>query len=237
MVAGPSLPPRSSHVSLRPHILCRAVGPLVVLIFPIWTLPFLLPCPKAVFPACRILSLRSLEGLCMAIQGLRKGCHGSHDAAQLPGLNLASEALQETVRMPADLLDPQVPPQSPLLLHGGAPGHQGCSHGFRVPSPRAGPGHIAKAPEAAPGCSSGGLCPGPRPGPQPWVRGSLLLPPGSALTQFLLLGPGSLSKEALLLLLLPPAATGALSPWGSAGPPCSMLLLLALLGMFPGQAI
>lgn len=54
------------------------------------------------------LSLGSLEGLRMAIQGLRKGCHSSHHSAQLPGLNLASESLQEAVGVPADLLDPQV---------------------------------------------------------------------------------------------------------------------------------
>lgn len=42
----------------------------------------------------------------MAIQGLRKGRHGPHHAAQLPGLNLASESLQKAVRVPADLLDP-----------------------------------------------------------------------------------------------------------------------------------
>lgn len=173
----------------------------------------------------------------MAIQGLRKGCHSSHHTAQLPGLDLASEPLQETVRVPAHLLHPQVPPQSSLFLQGGAPGHQGCSHGLWVPSPRAGPGHIAEAPEAAPPCSSGVLCPGPGPG---WlwhpVPGSLLRPPGPALTQFLLLGPGSLSEQPLLLLLLPPAVTGALSPWGSAGSLC-LTLLLALLGMFPGHAI
>lgn len=39
------------------------------------------------------LSLRSLEGLRVAIQGLRKGCHSSHHTAQLPSLNLASESL------------------------------------------------------------------------------------------------------------------------------------------------
>ena len=182
------------------------------------------------------LSLGSLEGLCVAIQGLRKGRHSSHHAAQLPGLNLASESLQEAVRVPADLLDPQVPPQSPLLLQGGAPGHQGCSHGLWVPSPRAGPGHIAKAPEAAPPCSSWVLCPGPSPGRLwPSVPTSLLCPLGSALTQFFLLGSGSLSEEPLLLLLLSPVVTGALSPWGSAGSLC--LVLLLLLGMFPGQAI
>lgn len=182
-------------------------------------------------------SLGSLEGLCVAIQGLRKRRHGPHHAAQLPGLNLASESLQEAVRVPADLLDPQVPPQGPLLLQGGTPGHQGCGHGLRVPSPRAGPGHIAKAPEAAPPRSSWVLCPGPSPGwLRPSVPTSLLRPLGSALTQFFLLGPGSLSEEPLLLLLPLPAVTGALSPWGSAGSLCLMLLLV-LLGMFLGQAI
>lgn len=173
----------------------------------------------------------------MAIQGLRKGCHSSHHSAQLPGLNLASESLQEAVGVPADLLDPQVPPQGPLLLQGRAPGHQGCSHGFWVSSARAGPGHITEAPESAPPRSSGVLCPGPGPG---WLQhsipGSLRCPPGSALTQFFLLGPGSLLEEPLLLLLLPPALTRALSPWGSAGSLC-LALLLALLGMFPGHAI
>lgn len=174
----------------------------------------------------------------MAIQGLRKGCHCSHHTAQLPGLNLASESLQKAIRVPADLLDPQVPPQSPLLLQRGAPGHQGCSHGLWVPSPRAGPGHITKSPEAAPPCSSGVLCPRPSPGWfGPSVPLSLLRPPGSALSQFFLLDPGSLSEEPLLFLLLSPALTGALSPWGSTGSLCFSLLLLALLGMFPGQAI
>lgn len=183
------------------------------------------------------LSLGSLEGLRMAIQGLRKGCHSSHHAAQLPSLNLASESLQEAVRVPADLLDPQVPPQSPLLLQGGPSGHQGCSHGLWVPSPRAGPGHIAKAPEAAPPCSSWVLCPGPSPGRLwPLVPTSLLCPPGSALTQFFLLGPGSLSEEPLFLLLLSPVLTGALSPRGLPGSLCFVLLLL-LLSMFLGQAI
>jgi hypothetical protein len=58
-----------------------------------------------------------------------------------------------------------------------------------------------------------------------------------ALTQFFLLGPGSLSEEPLLLLLLSPTVTGALSPQGSAGSLCFPLLLLALLGMLPSQAI
>lgn len=192
---------------------------------------------KAAFPAVSHSFPGSLEGLCMAIQGLRKRRHSPHHAAQLPGLNLASESLQEAVRVPADLLDPQVPPQGPLLLQGGAPGHQGCGHGLRVSSPRAGPGHIAKAPEAAPPRSSWVLCPGPSPGwLRPSVPTSLLRPLGSALTQFFLLGPGSLSEEPLLLLLPLPAVTGTLSPWGSAGSLCLVLLLL-LLGVFLGQAL
>lgn len=173
----------------------------------------------------------------MAVQGLRKGCHSSHHSAQLPGLNLASESLQEAVRMPPDLLDSQVPLQSPLFLQRGAPGHQGCSHGLWVPSTRAGPGHIAKAPEAAPLCPSWVFCPGPSPGRLwPFVPLSLLSPPGSALTQFLLLGPGSLSEKPLFLLVLSPAVTGALSPWRSAGSLCLQLLPL-LLGMLPSQAL
>lgn len=198
------------------------------------TLTFLLSCPSCSFS----FSPQSLEGLCVAIQGLRKGCHGSHHSAQLPGLNLASESLQEAVRVPADLLDPQVPPESPLFLQGGTPGHQCCSHGFWVPSPRAGPRHITEAPESAPPCASGVLCPGPGSGRlRSAIPERLLRPPSSALTQFLLLGPGSLSKEPLLLLLLPPAVPGALRPWGSAGSLCLTPLLLALLGMFPGHAI
>lgn len=174
----------------------------------------------------------------MAIQGLRKSCHCSHNSAQLPGLNLASESLQEAIRVPANLLDPQVPPQSPLFLQGGTPGHQGCSHSFWVPSPRAGPGHITEAPETAPPCSSGLLCPGP-PGSGwlwPLVPLRLLGSPGSALTQFFLLGPGSLLEESPLLFLLPPAVTGAFIPWGSAGSLC-LVLLLAPLGMFPSQTV
>lgn len=139
--------------------------------------------------------------------------------------------------MPPDLLDSQIPLQSPLLLQRGAPGHQGCSHGLWVPSTRAGPGHIAKAPEAAPPCPSRVLCPGPSPGRLwPFVPLSLLSPPGSALTQFLLLGPGSLSEKPLFLLLLSPAVTGALSSGGSAGSFCLQLLPL-LLGMLPSQAL
>lgn len=157
----------------------------------------------------------SLEGLCAAVQGLRKSCHGSHHAAQLPGLNLASESLQEAVRVPSDLLGSQVPPQSPLFLQRGAPGHQCCSHGLWVPSTRTGPGHVTKAPEAAP------PCPGPRlericlSAPL-----SFLSPPGSALAQFLLLGPGSLPEKPLFLFLPKPAVAGALSPLGSAGSLC-----------------
>lgn len=134
--------------------------------------------------------------------------------------------------MPVNLLDPQVPPQSLLLLQGGAPGHQGRRHGLRVPSPRAGPGHITEAPEVAPPYSPGLLGPGSRP------RLRLLLrPPGSALPQFLLLGPGPLLEESPLLLLLPPAEAAALSLGGPAGSLRLALLLLALLGMLPGQAI
>lgn len=174
----------------------------------------------------------------MAIQGLRKGCHSSHHTAQLPGLNLASESLQEAVGVPADLLDPQIPPQGPLLLQGGSSGYQGCSHGLWVPAPRAGPGYVTEAPEATPPRPSGVLCSGPCPGwLWPLVPRSLLCPPGSALTQFFLLGPGSLSEEPLLLLLLSPAVTRSLSPWRSADSLCLTLLLLTLLGMFPGQAI
>lgn len=128
-----------------------------------------------------------------------------------------------------------------MLLQGGTPGHQGSSHSLWVPSTRAGPGHITKAPEAASAHSSGLLCPGPHPGGLwplvPAPTSSLLRSPGSALTQFFVLGPGSLSKKSLLFLLLPPAGTGALSPWGSAGPQGFMVLLLVFLGMFPGQAI
>lgn len=139
--------------------------------------------------------------------------------------------------MPANLLDPQVPPQSPLLLQGGAPGHQSCSHSFWVPSPRTGPGHITKAPEIAPPCSSGLLCLGPGPGwLWPLVPLSLLCSPGSTLTELFLLGPDSFLEESLLLFLLPPAVTGSFSPWGSMGSLC-LTLLLAFLGMFPGQAI
>lgn len=174
----------------------------------------------------------------MAVQGLREGCHGSHHTAQLTGLNLASESLQEAVRVPSDLLDSQVPPQSPLFLQRGTPGHQGCSHGLWVPSTRAGPGHITKAPEAAPPRPSWVLGPGPRPGRLcPSVPLSLLSPSGSALTQFLLLGPGSLSEKPLFLLLLTPAVTGAPSPWGSAGSLGLQLLPPPFLGMLPSQAI
>lgn len=184
------------------------------------------------------LSLGSLEGLRVAIQGLRKGRDGPHHTAQLPGLNLASESLQEAVRVPADLLDPQVPPQGPLFLQRGAPGHQGCGHGLRVPPPRAGPGHITKAPEAAPPCSSWGLCPGPSPGwLWPSVPTSLLCPPGPALSQLLLLGPGPLSEAPLLLLLPRPAVTGACSPCRSAGSLCPALLPPPPLGALPGQAV
>ena len=109
---------------------------------------------------------------------------------------------------------------------------------FWVPSPRAGPRHITEAPESAPPCASGVLCPGTGSGRlRSAIPERLLRPPGSALTQFLLFGPGSLSEEPLLLLLLPPAVPGALSPWGSAGSLCLTPLLLALLGMFPGHAI
>lgn len=143
--------------------------------------------------------------------------------------------------MPANLLDPQISPQSSLFLQGGPPGHQGCSHGLWVPSPRAGPRDISKAPEAASSSSSRVFCSGPGPGwLQPLGPVSILLPPGSALTQIFCLGPGTLLEEPLLLLL-PPAVTGALSPWGSAGYLCFtlllLLLLLLLLGMFSGQAI
>lgn len=173
----------------------------------------------------------------MAVQGLRKGCHSSHHTAQLPGLNLASESLQEAVRVPSDLLDSQVPSQSPLFLQRGASGHQGCSHGLWVPPTRAWPGHITKAPEAAPSCPSWVFCPGPRPGRLcPSVPLSLLSPPGSALTQFLLLGPCSLSEKPLLLLVLPPAVTGALSPWGSAGCLC-LQLPPPFLGVLSSQAV
>lgn len=157
----------------------------------------------------------------MAVQGLRKGCHRSHHTAQFPGLNLASESLEEAVRVPSDLLDSQVPPQSPLFLQRGAPGHQRCSHGLWVPSTRAGPGHITKAPEAAPPCPLWVLCPGPRPERLcPSAPLSFLSPSGSALSQFLLFGPGSLSEKPPFLLLLTPAVAGALSPLGSEGSLC-----------------
>lgn len=146
----PISPPPPLITSFTPTLYPLPCSICLFLIIPIPDIPFLLPCPKAAFPAVLALSLGSLEGLRVAIQGLRKGCHSSHHTAQLPGLNLASESLQEAVRVPADLLDPQVPPQSPLLLQRGAPGHEGCSHGLWVPSPRTGPGHITKAPEAAP---------------------------------------------------------------------------------------
>ena len=227
---GGPCPPTPTHYKFCSHPISSAL----------WYWPPDLNLPN-VLPFLQFLALPSgsLEGFCVAIQGLRKGCHGSHHSAQLPGLNLASESLQEAVRVPTDLLDPQVPPQSPLFLQGGTPGHQCCSHGFWVPSPRAGPRHITKAPESAPPCASGVLCPGPG---SDWLRSSiakcLLCPPGSARTQFFLLGPGSLSEEPLLLLLLPPVVPRALSPWGSAGSLClTLLLLLALLGMFPSHAI
>lgn len=220
-----------------PYPLLRSIS--LFLIVPIPDLPLTTALPLRMHSLQFLtLSLGSLEGLCMAVQGLRKGRHSPHHAAQLPGLNLASESLQEAVRVPADLLDPQVPSQGPLLLQGGAPGHQGCGHGLWVPSSRARPGHIAKAPEATPPCSSWVFCPGPNPGwLWPSVPTSLLCPLCLALTQFFLLGPGSLSEEPLLLLLLLPAVTGALSPWGSAGSLCLLLLLLVLLCMLPGQAL
>lgn len=58
----------------------------------------------------------SLEGLRVAVQGLGQGRHGAHHAAQLPSLDLAAEALQEAVGVPAHLLDPQVPPQGAPFL-------------------------------------------------------------------------------------------------------------------------
>lgn len=72
-------------------------------------LTFLLPTPEPASPQFLVLSLGLLEGLCVAIEGLRKGCHSSHYTTQLPGLNLAPESLQESVRVPANLLNPQVP--------------------------------------------------------------------------------------------------------------------------------
>lgn len=48
---------------------------------------------EATSPQVLAHSLGSLEGFCVAVQSLRKGCHGSHHTAQLPGLNLASESL------------------------------------------------------------------------------------------------------------------------------------------------
>lgn len=65
-----------------------------------------LPCPLATSLQFLALSLGSLEGFRMAIQGLRKSCHSPHHPAQLPGLNLVSESLQEAIGVPANLLDP-----------------------------------------------------------------------------------------------------------------------------------
>lgn len=108
-------------------------------------------------------------------------------------------------------LEPPVPPQV-----GAGAGHQGCSHGLTVLSPRAGPGHVTKVPEAAPPCLSGVL------GPGLWVPVSLLCLLLGLLVWLLCssssLALGSLSKEPLVLLLpsacgdakvpLPPAVAG-----------------------------
>lgn len=103
------LPPPPLVTSFAPtHILSTWHVPLPFA-SPFLTLPFLLPTPEPASPQFLVLSLELLEGFCMAIEGLRKGCHSSHYTTQLPGLNLAPESLQESVRVPANLLNPQVP--------------------------------------------------------------------------------------------------------------------------------
>lgn len=113
-----------------------------------------------VLPFLQFLVLpQSLEGLCVAIQGLEKGL------SRLPSLGPAPRSQSgwnrcRKVRVPADLLDPQVPPESPCSSKGGTPGHQCCSHGFWVPSPGQGQGTSPKRqslPCPAPlGCSASG---------------------------------------------------------------------------------